>query len=146
MSTPGNAQIRRLVEYTIRSISDMKLAKSLTRNSSRPCEPSDKQKDGGCVYEGGGRLQCALKILGEAPVPVDPGEESFDHPAARQHRKPDLVGQFVDDLDDDPRRVGDALAFIGAVGEDAFDERKRPARLVKQRYGAVTILRGSGVT
>ena len=92
------------------------------------------------MEEGGGGGDGPLEILGEAPVSVDPGEEAFDDPAARENGEADLIGQLADDFDDDPRGVGDALAGIGGVGEDAFDERERAARGLKQRHGAVAIL------
>ncbi len=73
--------------------------------------------------EGGRGGDGPLEILGEAPVSVDPCEETFDDPATRKHGEADLIGQLSDDFDDDSSRVHDALGGIGAVGEDTLDER-----------------------
>src|SRR5580658_4501733 len=82
----------------------------------------------------------ALEILGEAPVSVDPGEESLHDPATRKDGEADLIGQLADDFDDYSRGVCDAFGGIGGICEDALDERERTARGLKQRHGAIAIL------
>ena len=103
-------------------------------------EASSEQHDGGGVEEGGRRSDGGLEILGEPSIAVDPGEEALDHPAARQDDEADLIGEFLDDFDGDAGGVGDLVASIGAIGEDALDERKEAARDLQQGYGSVAIL------
>jgi hypothetical protein len=50
----------------------------------RPGEPPEGQLDGGERNEGGQGFGKVLEVLGETPVPTEPGEGALDHPAARQ--------------------------------------------------------------
>jgi hypothetical protein len=49
----------------------------------------------------------SFDVFGEATVAIDPGEEPFDDPSARQHDEAGLTGDFADDLDAYGRSGGD---------------------------------------
>ncbi|ETI64676.1 hypothetical protein A0J57_14630 [Sphingobium sp. 22B] len=51
-----------------------------------------------------------------------------------------LIGEFPDDFDGHGGSVADAIAVVGAVGEDMFNARVALARLLEQRHSAIAIL------
>ena len=65
------------------------------------CQTAGEQHDGGGVEEGLGGGDGGLEVLRQASISVDPCEEAFDHPAARQDLEADLIGDLPDDLDGD---------------------------------------------
>src|SRR5438309_2310710 len=62
---------------------------------------------------------------------ADPGDRPLDNPSLGKDFKADVV-QALDDFDDPGaglfRRLGGLRTLITAVGIDALDERKQPAR------------------
>ena len=76
------------------------------------------------MQEGFSRGDGRLEVLREPEVPVEPGEQAFDHPAPRMHGEADLLGMLAHDLDGDRGRVRDAVAAVGAVSESEFNERE----------------------
>ncbi len=90
-------------------------------------------------------MDCRLKVLREAPVSVDPGEEAFDHPTPWQDDEADLIGLFPDDFDGDAGGRGHPLVIVSAIGPDELDEWKQGAGHLKQRPAAVTVLNVGGM-
>ena len=85
----------------------------------------------------------SLVVARETPVAADPGECAFHDPALGQYDKTANIAA-LHDLEFPGTRACHERAHLGsgvaAIGDDAFDERKAPPRLPKQRFGAVAVL------
>jgi hypothetical protein len=66
-----------------------------------PSQAADEEHDGSDIEEGPGWGECRLGILPDPAVAARPGEEPFNNPAARVHRKTDQIGRLLDDLNHD---------------------------------------------
>ena len=81
---------------------------------------------------------------------ANPGDRPLDNPSLGKDFKADDAVQALDDLDDPGtglfRRLGGLRALITAVGIDASDERKQPARsTVEYLCDAVAVLDVGGM-
>ena len=85
----------------------------------------------------------ALEVAGQSAAMADPGQGSFDDPALGQY---DEFVQLValDDLEHPTAGPGcgsrGARSLIAGIGEDALDEGKRAARLLKDLADAIAVL------
>jgi len=106
-------------------------------------EASEHDFDHGEPEPGGDGASVTLEVAGETTVAADPGEGALDNPAFGQDDEAMGVAAF-DDLHGPVPGRGDGLgefrALIAGIGEDAFDERKRPPRLTQQIAGPVAVL------
>jgi len=95
-------------------------------------EPPEHDADHGEADEGNGGASIALEVFGETTTAADPGESAFHDPAFGQDLKAFCsVGSHHDlQLPSSGARDDEShlLTAIAAVGEDAFDEGKQPAR------------------
>jgi len=113
---------------------------------SRPA-PDECRSCGDCDegFGDGGEL---LVVADEAAVLDDPGEGSFDHPAAAQHFET-LGGRIAfDDLDDDVGLVlGPAHKPTGvaAIGKGVLDEGISRTGGFQHEFAAVAILDAGGM-
>src|SRR5918994_2839312 len=97
------------------------------------------------ISANGGEL---LVVADETAVLEDPGEGSFDDPAAAQHLEALGGWAAFDDLDDDVGLVlGPAheLPAIAAVGEGAGHEGVACAGGLEHRLAAIAVLDGGGM-
>ncbi len=116
------------------------LLKSPSEKSDLAGQPPDEDHDGCGVEECSGRGEGRLWVLPETAIAADPGEELFDHPAARMHGKADLIGRLAHDLDRDDRGGRRPVASIACNGERLGDEREGPTRQAQHRHGCVAVL------
>jgi hypothetical protein len=84
---------------------------SPTRISYGTSQTPDQQHNACGVEERCSGSDRCLEVHGEPAVSIDPGEEPFHHPSARQYLEPDLVWQFAYDLDYDGCGGGDLLTL-----------------------------------
>lgn len=76
-----------------------------------PCHELDRgeEEPGSCAFDG------SLEVLGQSAVAAEPGEGSFDHPAARKHLEALCGIGALDDLDSPPADFSStALSFSPA--------------------------------
>ena len=110
------------------------------RKSWSASDPAHEQHDGCGVEEGACGVDGGLEVLCQPSIAPNPGEEPFDDPAARVHGEADLIRVLAHDLDRDQRGLGDLLAGIPAVGEDALNEREDTPRDPQKQSATVAIL------
>lgn len=109
------------------------------------CNERDRGNEEPC----GGRCDGPLKVLGEAPVAIEPCQRSFDNPAARQnHEAFGRIGPF-EDLDgpfaDPPEDAPELITGIAAIGEDMAQPREALDDLGEHPLHYFTVLDVGGV-
>jgi hypothetical protein len=111
-------------------------------------QASQHETDHGEAEEGGDGTGVALEVSRQATIATDPGEGSFHDPAFGQDDEAMRFGA-LDDLEQPAAGIGDGLcgsrALIASIGEDALDEGKRAARLLKDLADAIAVLHIGGV-
>ena len=111
---------------------------------SGSCQPAGQELNAGeeepCLGAGDG----CFEVLGQAAVAVEPGQGTFDHPAARYHFEALRGIGPLDDLQgpltQPSQRVLEFRSGIGAVGEDMAQPREGVTDGSKHRRGAVAVL------
>src|SRR5512134_463923 len=108
------------------------------------CNSAHHDADHGDLDEGEVGSDAVFDVFGEASAAVEPTEGAFDDPALRQDdealgsvRSFDDLQRCAGGLADGACRVG---ALIGAVGDDALQEREQPADLLQYGQAAVPVL------
>ena len=106
-------------------------------------QASEHEADHGEAQEGSDGAGVALEVARQAAIATDPGEGSFDDPAFGQDDEVMSIGA-LDDLEQPAAGVGHGLGglrpLIAGIGEDALDEGKRTARLLKDLADAIAVL------
>jgi hypothetical protein len=88
----------------------------------RAYNTSNDKLNGGDVDPGLGALDGGFEVFGQAAVAIEPGEGTFDDPAAREDLEANRIGHAPDDFDAPSAEFGECfkelIAGIGAVGEE----------------------------
>jgi len=93
-------------------------------------------------------VRVTLEVASEASVAADPGQGPLDDPALGQDDEAAEVAALHDlELPSAGRRRSIRCLFspIGAVGEDALNEREQPTRLAQQGDRAIAVLDVGGM-
>src|SRR5262245_58591722 len=100
--------------------------------------------DAGVGGEGAEVVGDGLEILGEAAVAAEPGEGSFNHPAARQHDEAFHVVAPLDDLEPQHGDFGDGgidlMGMVASVGPDKLQPREAVANFFEHESRAIAVL------
>ena len=111
------------------------------------CQAAEEELDDGEDDHGGGGLDQALEVFGEAAVAGQPGEAALDHPAPRQDLEATAVRRALDDLQPQPfagcGRGGDG-ALVAAVGEQVAKPGKAAPDAGADQGQAVAVLDVAG--
>ncbi len=85
--------------------------------------------DGGDIDPGLGALDGGFEVFGQAAVAVEPGEGTFDDPAAREDFETHRIGHAADDFSAPSAEFGECfeelIARIGTVGEEVTQQGER---------------------
>ena len=65
----------------------------------RACYTSNDKLNGGDIDPGLGALDGGFEVFGQAAVAIEPGEGTFDDPAAREDFEANGIGHAPDDFD-----------------------------------------------
>ena len=136
----GSTSRTRLAQQSARARDPQKCANSRFRNWCCPGHPSDEDHDRCGIEERGCGIDGGFEIPCEAPVAIDPGDETLHNPSAWQDDETHLIGLLSDDFDDDSGGCRHPLMIVSAIGPYELDERKQGTRHPKQRPGAASIL------
>ena len=116
---------------------------------SSPCDSAGEELNAGDQQPGLGAFDGFLEVFCEAAVAAEPGEGSFDDPAARQEFEAICGIGSLDDFEaplaDFGERGGEFFAGIGAVGEDMAQPREAVADRCQHIGSPVAVLDVGGM-
>src|SRR6185295_10268747 len=111
---------------------------------SSPCETTGEQSNARDHDPSLGAGDGGLEVLGEATVASEPGEGTFNHPAAWLWLEGSDALRPSDDLDRPPAQVSQRpeqlWSTIDAIGEDVSQVREAAPEPSQQWHGAVIVL------